>query len=196
MSKPNMSRYKFTPASTANMSESQLRHAYSYLRDIVNKRASRISDKGFGNWEYGKKIPKLKDVPSGRLREAVLDASRRARDIESFSGGFEERLDDRIRMLQEAGYSGIDRSNVQQFFDFMNRREDAFRRGLFDSNIVARVFSMAASKGVSAKTIQREFGDYMSSNSRMEQLYDAIEAFDLPEGRKRMSSTEIRERLI
>ena len=54
---------------------------------------------------------------------------------------------------------------------------------------------VAASKGVSAKTIEREFGQWLTSNQKMEDLYDAIEAFDLPATRKRMSSTEIRRNL-
>jgi hypothetical protein len=54
---------------------------------------------------------------------------------------------------------------------------------------------MARSRGISAATLERNFKSFMTSRDRMERLYDAIESFELPAGRKRMSSTEIRKRL-
>lgn len=195
MARPNMSRYKYTPASTESMTTGQMRRAYSYLRSVINKRAARVAAKGYSEFEYGKPIKRGSAISDEDIRGALLDASRRARDAETFAGGFENRLDARIRGLHEAGFENVDRSNAKQFFDFMEQREDAFKRGIYDSNITAQLFNMAASKGVSAKTIEREFGQWLTSNQKMEDLYDAIEAFDLPATRKRMSSTEIRRNL-
>lgn len=195
MSKPNFSRYKYTPQVVESMSDRQARGAYSYLQSVINKRARRIAAKGYGDYEMGKKLPPQSSISDADIRAALLDASRRAMNPESFSGGFEERLERRVQGLQQAGYENITKENAGEFWKFMQHTKRRTSKNLYDSHIAAQVYNMARSRGVSARTIEKQFSQYMTSSRRMEQLYDAIESFELPQGRKRMSSTEIRSRL-
>ena len=195
MSKPNFSRYKYTPQMVETMPTSAVRHAYAYLQSVINKRARRIAAKGYGQYEAGQKLPPQSTYSDADIRAALLSASQRARDPESFAGGFEERLQRRVTGLQQAGYESITTENVGEFWKFMQHTKRRTSKNLFDSHIAAQVYNMARSRGVSARTIEKQFASYMTSSRRMEQLYDAIESFNLPSGRKRMSSTEIRARL-
>ena len=195
MSLPNMSRYKFTPSSLEGKDTGYMRRQYAYLRSVLNKRADRIAAKGFSEYEYGQRLPAASTISDADIKAALLDASQRARSPETFSRGFEERLEARIEGLQRAGYENVTRENVAEFWQFMKHQRSKMSITIYDSAIVAQTYDMARSRGISAATLERNFKSFMTSRDRMERLYDAIESFELPAGRKRMSSTEIRKRL-
>lgn len=195
MSKPNFSRYTFTPKTLEGKSVNYMRHQYAYVRSVLNKRAARIRAKGFTQYEAAQPLPAASTISDEDIKSALLDASRKARSEETFSGGFEQRIRRRVEGLQRAGYESVNEENASEFWQFMRRARDRQSKTLFDSHIVAQTYNMARSRGVSAATLEREFKNYLVSRDRMVSLYDAIESIELPAGRKRISSTEIRARL-
>lgn len=195
MSQPNFSRYKYTPQMLEGKDPAYMRRQYAYLRSVLNKRADRIAAKGFGNYEYGQRLPAASKISDADIKGALLDASRRARSEETMSRGFEERLERRVQGIQQAGYENITKENVADFWRFMQATRDKAQKSTYDSHVAAQVYTMARSRGVSAKTLERNFAKFMRSEEQMVRLYDAMESFTLAPGRKRMSSTEIRSRL-
>lgn len=195
MSRPNMSRYKYTPQMLEGKDADYMRRQYRYLRTVLNKRADRIAAKGFGQYEYGQRLPAASTISDADIKAALLDASRRARSEETMSRGFEQRLERRVKGLQKAGYKCIDENNVDDFWRFMQRTRDRSQKSTYDSHVAANVYNIARSRGVSTKTLERNFAKFMRSEEQMTRLYNAMKSFTLEPGRKRMSSTEIRSRL-
>lgn len=156
----------YTSSQISRMSDKEVRKAYSELRSIARKRADRLEAKGFS----------VQRFPS--LREMELDSDEVRSQLQKVSyyvntSSTTLKTVKRISKALEA--SGYDIQDQQQFGQFMEYFRAKYKgRVIPPSDIAATLYNDAERKGMTAKTLMREFGKYVSDYESLEALRDAV----------------------
>lgn len=144
-----------------------LRRAYSELRKIANKRLQRMEQQGLGTFgSY--RFPKLSDLWDDDVPGALADVSRYLRDPRHTVRGEKKALDADIAKLHERGYDFIDRSNIYQFYDFMDQKRQEVGSKVFDSGSTIDVFNEAQRLKIPPKVLKKNFDYFLENIEKME----------------------------
>ena len=158
----------YTPSEISRMSDKAVRSAYSELRSIARKRADRLEAAGFSIMRF----------PS--LREMQLDNEEVRRQLQEVSFYLkspssqlkEVKKEKELSGLMASGYTIQDQKQFGQFMDYFRSKYKG--RVIPPSDIPATIYNAAERKGMTTKTLQREFGKYLSDQKKMEELRHAI----------------------
>ena len=173
-----------------NLSSKDLRKEYSRLRGIANKRL-----KAIGRYypesqiykRYADKFVKLTTLNDQqiayKLTELADFLSRRLSSVTAIKRYENET----IKSLHEDGYTFINKSNLHDFFKFMDDTRTAARNSRYDSDRVVALFEMLERLGVNPDILKQDFTYYMEN-------LDALESID--ESRmERIDDTSLRRLL-
>lgn len=152
---------------TAGASMQDLRSAYTALRDVMQKRVSRLAEGTEAQQAYVrpylpggskelKTLGQLKELPRQgwtpeqmrremkmRVKELqILEQSPRAS-----LAGWKQIEKQTIESLHKAGFHNINRKNIKQFGNFMEKMHGLFGTKFFPSDEVAELFDNAAGEG-------------------------------------------------
>lgn len=148
--------------STASMSD--LRSAYTALRDVMQKRVSRLA-KGteaqsayarpylLGGSKELKTLGQLKELPrQGWAQEQLRrEMEMRVKELQILEqspraslAGWKQIETRTIESLHKAGFKNINRKNIKQFGNFMEKMRGVFGSKVFPSDEVAELFDTAA----------------------------------------------------
>lgn len=166
-----MARSRFTLAGarsleTSTASLADLRSAYTALRDVMQKRISRLA-KGTeaqqayvrpylpGGYKELKTLGQLKELPRQGWRPELVrrEMEMRVKELQileqspraSLSGW--KKIEKRtIESLHKAGFKNINSKNIKQFGNFMEKMRGLFGAKFYPSDEVAELFETAASE--------------------------------------------------
>lgn len=134
-------------------------------------------------------------TPTDQLARSIEDLQIYNRDERSTVEGMREFVRDTLTTLDLHGYDYINEGNLAEFGRFMNSVREKHYAKSFPSNEVAKLYSNMEELGISPATMERHFKDYLSSQEGIGDLLETLESMELPEHRKRISSTEVKDRL-
>jgi len=152
---------------TAGASMQDLRSAYTALRDVMQKRVSRLAEGTEAQSAYArpylpggskelKTLGQLKELPrQGWTQEQLRrEMEMRVKELQILEqspraslAGWKEIEKRTIDSLHKAGFKNINRKNIKQFGNFMEKMRGMFGSKFFPSDEVAELFDTAAGEG-------------------------------------------------
>lgn len=189
-------RIDYNPQNVRELSDAQLRKAYSEVRSIARKRVERMAKSEFADTDIANRsFPTVRQVKIEDLRNALLDVSQFVRDPRSLLNYHRNIVTKTINTLESHGYS-IPRENLKDFGDFMEFARDRWKgRKMPPSDYVASIYESVSKKGISAKTLMREFRTWLDEEESIDSLMIAIEN-SRPQARYgRVTARQLRENL-
>lgn len=188
-------RIKYTPAQIAQLSDKTVRQRYAQLRSIALKRIARLKAAGFGDTDLADvNLPASGKLSAEDLRAGLADLSRWLRDPRTTVRGMKQYLKRMKESLQQAGYN-IPARDLAKFGRYMEEMRARYKGRLPGSDLVAGVYDHAARLGVSGNTLQRNFRQWLDDDEKIAKLYKKLQEIQLPPGRKRLSSKELKKLL-
>ncbi len=183
-----MARYEYrslNPQSISEMSDREIRKAYSELRSIARKRADRLEAAGMEARRFAP-IGKLMSADvADELSELAYYLSSPGSSLAALKGEREQAT------LAAHGYNIQDVGSYGRFMDAMRYRYK--NRKLPDSGLWADIYSLAERRKMSVKTLQREFGKFLQDEEESERLRDALERAPMrTKGRDRLTADNLK----
>lgn len=167
--------------------EAQLRKAYSELRKVANKRLQRLEEQDLGT--YGSyRYPKLNEVADQDVPGLLADVSRYIRDPRHTVRGEKQFLDKEIAELHKRGYDFINRSNIYDFFSYMEDMRQRYGSKVFDSGSVADAYNEAQRLRLPTNVLKKNFEAFMGQ-------MDQIEKLKTTKGKKNITWSKLNQRL-
>ena len=165
------------------------------LNKIARTRAKALKEAGYSGEMTEPPTVNASKVDSANLIRSIEDLQIYTRSKISTVEGMEEFVDSTLSTLHSNGYDFIDEYNLAQFGRFMNSVREKHTAKSFPSNEVAKLYENMERLGVSPRVMETHFKGYLASQEGIGDLMETLEELDLPENRKRISSTEIKEKM-
>lgn len=186
MAKKRFDYKTLNPDTISELSTKDLRSAYSELRSIARKRADRLEAAGF----EARRFAPVNQVDKDDIEAELAELSYYLR-----SPGSQLHIAKKEREQAALAAHGYDIQDVKSFGAFMDAMRYRYRnRKLPDSGSWAEIYKQAERRGMSVKTLQREFGKYLDDEAEAERLRDALEAAPIKtRGRDRLTARNLRQ---
>lgn len=152
----------YTPAEISRMSDKEVRKAYSELRSIARKRADRLEAAGFS----AARFPSLRTMQLDN-DEVRLQLQQVSYYVKSSSTTL-SKVKQISSTLREHGYTIQDQAQFGQFMEYFRAKYKG--RVIPPSDVAATLYDDAERKGITAKTLMREYGKYIADYDAMESL--------------------------
>ena len=134
-------------------------------------------------------------LPTDYLARAIEDLQIYNRDERSTVEGMKEFVRDTLTTLDLHGYDFVNEGNLAEFGRFMNSVREKHYAKSFPSNEVAKLYENMQELGITPATMERHFKGYLATQEGVGDLLETMESLNLPEHRKRISSTEVKDRM-
>ena len=165
------------------------------LNKVARSKAKALKDAGYTGEMTRPPVMNARNIPPEELTRRIMDLDIYNRNKLSTVEGMEEFKNATLNTLNENGYDFVDEENLSDFGRFMNSVREKHYAKSFPSNEVATLYSNMERLGISSKTMERHFKGYLASQEGIGDLLETLEGMKLPEGRKRISSTEVKEEM-
>ena len=167
--------YNYEPANSAFVfTPKEARAEYARLRKIANRRLERLGASEFANsrtyqnWSSGfEALPP--DAPERDIRKALYDVGRFVNLRTSSVSGARAAQAEFIETMQERGYDFINKSNAQEFGEFMRDVKTHKTYKGYDSERVAMLFGKLKEKRISTKDAAEYFEYWMKHQNQLDQ---------------------------
>lgn len=181
----------------AKHTESEIHAEYTRLRDIMNKRLSRLEkyypeSKYIAKWEQG--IPKLADYKRMKNQaEARADLAYNlrmlAKDVASKMTTVrgQQRFEKQsIGTLHEHGYDFVTRENFRDFYEYMNEMRAIAGSMAYDSEQFAEFFGdmtkLAEKREMSVSAVREDFGKWLNEKRESAKTPKTAEKYSAADG--------------
>ncbi len=189
---PQPLRIKYTPAQIAIMSDATVKARYQRLRKVATARVSRLEKAGYGKTDVADvRFPSSRELTPDQMRAELAEASRFLRDPRTTVKGMRTYVKRAEESLKEAGYQEAAK-DLKKFGDFMENMRARHKGRLMPSDVMATIYDEASRVGVSGKTLERNFKEYLDQEEKAQQLLKTLQETELPKSRKRLSSKELK----
>lgn len=163
----------YTPRTVKYISEKEARREYQGLRRVAMKRMQRLVKSGIQQ-PYLMEFPPSSMLSADQIAGQLLDVSTYLRDPRSFVTGarqFEEK--------QLAAFEGspIIQRDIKKFGDFMTDMRIRAGGRLPASERTREAYENAIEKGMSVKTLEKHFSDWLIEEKKAEQLANVAKDF-------------------
>lgn len=171
----------------------QVLKEYSRLRQAALKRLKRMEGtkyeqsqtylRNVGMYPSIPEIAEKKMIGSDKLtKEArekllALHVSRRLDDLERFLSaktgsirGMQRLERELIQTLQDRGLSFVNKSNIQQFGDFMEHYRTERLNKIYSSERVAELFGTAVRKGIDPEQLKKDFTFWLDKQEELDKM--------------------------
>lgn len=166
--------YEYTPEAlqSGSLSEKEIRDEYRRLRNIANKRISRLGKAGYGQTQtYLRNVGSYK-APSNyttlELQYKLYQISKFVAAKSSTVSGMRLIEKEAIETLQEKGLVRI--NNLQEFGDFMSWARTKYKSSEFDSERAAEVFNEAKRRSIPIEEIKKDYEVYRDNYYQFTEL--------------------------
>lgn len=183
------------------LTQQQQRAEYTALRDIVQKRIKRIArakvkpgeasprrSEFFKRWEKG--VPKIRDIPGGRLPYLLAALIRDVQSPETTIKGYRESVAQRVKDLHEAGYQFITRENLADFGEFMEEYRANKLDHVYGSPEVAEFYQVMVKKGISSDEFFEHFQDFMVNKAAISRMRKPIKSGKFEDFKAHLTKTK------
>ena len=173
-------RQLYNPSTAKYLSGRELRSEYAALRRIANRRASRLTESGYGDSELAQRnFPAGRSLTDEEVRKALLDVSVFLRDPRTTRPGYRAYAES-IKESLGKKYDKAAARNPKRFGEFMeDLRTKAGGRSPGSGN-QAQAYDEAVSRGMRPETLAKHFGDYLINEKEAERLASVL--YDAPTG--------------
>ena len=134
-------------------------------------------------------------TPTDQLARSIEELQIYNRDDRSTVEGMREFVRDTLTTLDLHGYDFVNEGNLAEFGRFMNSVREKHYAKSFPSNEVARLYSNMEELGISPAVMEKHFKEQLSSQEGIGDLLETLEEMNLPSHRKRISSTEVKDKM-
>lgn len=174
-------RQLYNPSTAKYLSGKELRTEYAALRRIANKRASRLTEAGYGDSDLASRhFPAGRSLSDEEVRQALLDVSVFLRDPRTTRPGYRAYAESIKESLERGGYNKAAARDPKRFGDFMEDiRKKAGGRSP-GSGYQAQAYDEAVSRGMRPETLAKHFGDYLTNEKEAERLASVL--YNAPTG--------------
>ena len=167
--------YNYEPANSAFVfTPKEARAEYARLRKIANRRLERLGASEFANsrtyqnWSSGfEALPP--DAPERDIRKALYDVGRFVNLKTSSVSGSRRAQAEFIETMHERGYDFINKSNAQEFGEFMRDVKTHKTYKGYDSERVAMLFGKLKEKRIDTKDAAEYFEYWMKHQNQLDQ---------------------------
>lgn len=168
--------YNYEPANSAFVfTPKEARAEYARLRKIANRRLERLGASEFANsrtyqnWSSGfEALPP--DAPERDVRKALYDVGRFVNLKTSSVSGSRAAQAEFIQTMHERGYDFVNKSNAQEFGEFMRDVKTHKTYKGYDSERVAMLFGKLKEKRIDTKDAAEYFEYWMKHQTQLDQV--------------------------
>ena len=165
------------------------------LNKEAKKRAKDLLKAGFDGEMTKPPTVDAYRTPTEQLARSIEELQIYNRDERSTVEGMREFVRDTLTTLDLHGYEFVNEGNLAEFGRFMNSVREKHYAKSFPSNEVAKLYSNMEELGISPAVMEKHFKEQLSSQEGIGDLLETLEEMDLPSNRKRISSTEVKDKM-
>lgn len=173
------------------MGVSMKRQILRSLNKTARSRAKDLKSAGYTGEMTEPPTMDYSRTPAYALTKSIADLEIFLNDPRSTVEGMDSFVDKTIGTLHGHGYDFVDKSNLADFGRFMNYVRDLHGELAFPSKEAADLWASMQELGISNAVMRRWFTDYLASEAGIIDLETTLDTMRLPEGRKRISSTDV-----
>ena len=177
------------------MNVTEKRKRLKALNKEARTRADRLTKAGYSGEMTTPPIRDYSKTPRDELIRAIEDLQIYTRDPRSTVAGMKRIENETLASLKSHGYDFVNRDNLADFGQFMNKVREIHGSRAFPSNEVAQLYKGMERLGVSPRVIQTKFTEYLSNQAGITDLNMTLDQMRLPENRARVTSSEIMEKM-
>jgi hypothetical protein len=148
-----------------------IRREYSRLRDIAQKRLSRLAVAEPGSYAYRKNVGQYAPARGQTTEALAAKLPQLARFIAAKTGsvrGIRAQRAAAVRTLQERGYTGVTTANIKEFGEFMEHYRDNKVTHSIGSPEAVEVFEFYQEQGIPWKKVKEDFAAWVRAKGKLE----------------------------
>lgn len=152
----------------------ELRAEYTRLRDIAQKRLSRLGKSEFSNTQsyqrYKDAFPKLKEIKNeGELRLRLSQLAKFVSSSTSSITGLKQKRKKQLASLHERGYDWVTEENFQEFYEWIDEYIDTHStRHYYPAPEVVKEAFKEHIKEINPEEVKKEFNQRSKSSKKKE----------------------------
>ena len=148
-----------------------IRREYSRLRDIAQKRLSRLAVAEPESYAYRKNVGQYASARGQSTEALAAKLPQLARFIAAKTGsvrGIRAQREAAVRTLQERGYTGVTKANVKEFGEFMEHYRDNKVTHSIGSHQAVEVFEFYQEQGIPWQKVKEDFAAWVRAKGKLE----------------------------
>lgn len=150
------------------------RAAYTKMRDVAQKRLSRLARSEFSNTEtyknYASGFKRLSDLADPRAFEREFNRLSKFIAGRNSVSELKKSRAESIKTLHDNGYGFVNTKNFAQFGQFMEDIRSRYKSRYLPSDQTAEIFGQAQRLRIPAAEVERDFNYWREHQAEMERL--------------------------
>lgn len=186
-------RIVYTSEAVDQMTDAEVRKAYTSIRHIAVERFQRLGKYGFTNTQTYKEaadigFPKLSHMSPSQARQTLLDTSLWLRSPYSKVSKMNERNRKAASTFKEMGFNFINKSNINDAMNFMNDMLEKHEDLHYSYVTIMQAYDEAQRLNIPQEYLRKNFYAYMKNLSKISEIVVDAEDRD-----KKTASKKVRE---
>ena len=186
-------RIVYTSEAVDQMTDAEVRKAYTSIRHIAVERFQRLGKYGFTNTQTYKEaadigFPKLSQMSPSQARQTLLDTSLWLRSPYSKVSKMKERNRKAAATFKEMGFNFINKSNINDALNFMNDMLEKHEDLHYSYVTIMQAYDEAQRLNIPQDYLRKNFYAYMKNLSKISEIVVDAEDRD-----RKSSSKQVRE---
>jgi len=186
-------RIVYTSEAVDQMSDAEVRKAYTSIRHIAVERFQRLGKYGFTNTQTYKEaadigFPKLSHMSPSQARQTLLDTSLWLRSPYSKVSKMNERNRKAASTFKDMGFNFINKNNINDALNFMNDMLDKHEDLHYSYVTIMQAYDEAQRLNISPEYLRKNFDAYMKNLSKISDIVVDAEDRD-----RKTASKKVRE---
>lgn len=166
----------YSPYQISNMSNAEVRKAYSELRSIANKRLGRLQAQNLGkSAREGYRFPTIAEINSSskfNVASQLADVSQFLRSERTTVRGEKKFLSEFVESMESKGYGDLVQTteDIYKAIEFMEEMREQYSDKIFDSGDALDVLQQAERLKIPADKLKKNFDFFATHLDQMEKL--------------------------
>ena len=165
-------RIVYTSEAVDQMSDAEVRKAYTSIRHIAVERAKRLSKYGYTNTRAGKEAARLRQFPGisgmssdAEVRQMLLDTSKWLRNPFSKAAEVKKKNREVIKKFRDMKYEFVNESNIIDFLEFMDEMQETYADKNYEYTRIADAYEIAQKYQIPEEELRRDFELWMNKGT-------------------------------
>ena len=186
-------RIVYTSEAVDQMTDAEVRKAYTSIRHIAVERFQRLGKYGFTNTQTYKEaadigFPKLSHMSPSQARQTLLDTSLWLRSPYSKVSKMNERNRKAASTFKDMGFNFINKNNINDALNFMNDMLDKHEDLHYSYVTIMQAYDEAQRLNISPEYLRKNFDAYMKNLSKISEI-----VVDAEDRERKTASKKVRE---
>lgn len=186
-------RIVYTSEAVDQMTDAEVRKAYTSIRHIAVERFQRLGKYGFTNTQTYKEatdigFPKLSHMSPSQARQTLLDTSLWLRSPYSKVSKMNERNRKAASTFKEMGFNFINKNNINDALNFMNDMLDKHEDLHYSYVTIMKAYDEAQRLNIPPEYLRKNFYAYMKN---LDKISDIV--VDAEDRERKTASKKVRE---